>query len=614
MNGSALSTNLLMASDVTDIASNNQRLILTRWIAGLMVLLATGVSTRLLGLALPENALYLIGVFILAYNAALAWFVNQQLSPGDALRTSHTIRQLVVIQIGLDWICMAAFLHFTGGVTSPAIVFFFIHTVMVNILIPGQSPYIYAAVAIGGLLTLALLEAGSILPHYSILPGMPDDIHTNRFYIFAVLGFFGVGLLATVFITASIMARLRERERQIGALLQTAQDVNSTLELKDTLRHLASNAAQALSVRAASIRLLDEDSEHLSMAAAHGLSKDYINKGPVKVSNSMLDQEALRGNTVIICDPLHDERLQYPQEMAEEGIESILVVPIISATHRRPLGVLRAYSEEEEFFNEDDTYFVQAIAQQGAIAIENAMAHAALQNADQEREEFVRTVTHELRAPVTGSQSLLGLLSRGLVGDLTEQQQDIVMRLERRMESLLALVSDLLAFAASQAIDMHQTLEPMPLCETLQHVVDRASAQAAEKSIDLQYDCHPTALYIQSTEEGLSRIFDNLIGNAVKYTPENGKVYIQVLENGPDVVVTVADTGIGIPADEVERLGEEFFRATNAKQSGIVGSGLGLVIVKQLIEHFGGRMRVDSSIGKGTTFTVTLPLELTPPE
>ncbi|NPV65765.1 MAG: GAF domain-containing sensor histidine kinase [Anaerolineae bacterium] len=605
MSTSSSALSLLAASTTRGLAGNNRRLILTRWLAGVVVLLATAFTVHGLRLPLPEAPLYLVGGFILAYNAVLAWLTRRAYTPDD-VAYGQRIQRLVLWQIGLDWLSMWVFMHLTGGIASPGITFFFIHVVMVTVLLPGQSPYIYAGIAVLGVVLIAMLEGAGILPRYSPLPGVACELCANPMYAVAQILFLAVGLFATAYITASIIQRLRLRERQISALLQTAEDVNATLELGDTLERLAINAALALSVSGASIRLLDSSGETLQMAASYGLSRVYLEKGPVALSASQVDREALTGQAVIVHDPQRDPRVQYPAEMAAEGIQSVLAVPILG--RRRPLGVLRVYSREANRFDREDADFITAIAQQGAIAIENALAHDALQRADHERAQFVRTVTHELRAPVTGAQSLVSLLSRNIVGELTPEQRDIVSRLEKRFDLLLALIGDLLAFAASKAVDLKQPLVPVPLTTTLQQVVERLAPQAQHKGLDFSLTLPPEPLTVQATEEGLARIFENLIGNAVKYTPEGGKVLVSAWREGPSVHVSVADTGIGIPAEDIEKLGQEFFRAANAREANITGTGLGMTIVKQLLGTFGGLLSVQSVVGQGSTFTVTLPL------
>jgi signal transduction histidine kinase len=588
-----------------DIASTSSRLILTRWVAGVAVVLATVLCSRVLGLPLPETPLVATGGMILLYNALFVLLSRRAYSPqpDEYLRR---IRRLVILQVGLDWISMAVFLHLTGGVTSPGIPLFLIHMLMVTILLPGPSSYVYVALGIGAVATLAGLEAAGILAHYAVIPALPAGLYRDPIYAAAAVVFFGIAALATVTLAASIVTRLRERERQINALFQTTRAVSSTLSLPEVLQSLASGAAIALSSARASIRLLDETGERLTLVAAYGLSSAYKEKGPVEVSLNPLAREALAGRPVLVGNAGADDRLQYPREVLDEGIQSLVVVPI--AGRNRPLGILRVYSEQANRFSAADAEFVMTIARQGAVAIENAMAHEALQRADQERAQFVRTVTHELRSPVGGAQSLLRVLLKQLTGELNDRQRDVIARVEARLNALMALINDLLALAASKTSGFQEKLEAVELGPALRAAVEVRIAEAAEKRVVLRFEPHSDRLMVQATADGLALVFDNLIGNAVKYTAEDGRVIVRIVRQKDTAVVTIADTGIGIPAGDMPRLWEEFFRAGNARKAGIVGTGLGLSISRRLVESYGGRISVQSVERQGTTFTVTLPL------
>lgn len=586
-----------------DIELASGRLIVTRWVAGAMVLALTLFCVRVLGLPLPERGLLITGAAILAYNALLAWRAPHPRHAGDA---RARLRRFIVLQVALDWISMSVFLHLTGGITSPGIPLFLIHMLMVTILLRGRSPYIYLALGCVALGAIGVSESLGLLPHYRVIPALPPALHTDPTYLVAQVAFFAIAAFATVHLAALLMGRLRERERQVAALLKSSQAVSSTLSLETVLQHLATSAARALSTDRASIRLLDETGERLPMAASWGLSKAYRDKGQVELSRSPLDREAIAGRAVVIEHAQTDARIQYPREVAAEGIGSILVVPIPGRSG--PLGVLRVYASQPGRFRSEDIGFAMAIASQGAVAIENAMAHEALQHSEQARALFVRTVTHELRAPVSGAQSLLRVLLRGLAGELTRQQRDIIGRVGARLDALMELIQDLLALAASRTVELQAQPEPVALQPALRQIVEQFAHEAGEKGLRLRLEAPEQPLSVRATPEGLAQIFGNLVGNAVKYTPAGGSVDVRLKRQDRSAVITIADTGIGIPADELTRLWDEFFRASNARRAEIVGTGLGLTIVKRLVETFSGLIGVQSEEGKGTIFTVSLPL------
>jgi signal transduction histidine kinase len=593
-----------LSENPADLQRTVGRLILTRWVAGLMVIAGTFLASVRFGLDLPATQLYLVGASILAYNGLLSLMWRRDRDGNPAVPVPRSQR-LLILQILLDWLALLVFIHLTGGATSPAIPVLGIHMLMVTILLPSPAQYVYLAMGLAGLALVAVLEYQGALAHYSLLPAIPADIYQDPLYVAAQIGFFAIAASATVVLASDVMARLRRREQQVTALLATAQALSATLSLDEVLNRLARNAALALQAPSASIRLLEEDGESLPMVASFGLSRAYQDKGQVEVSRSLLDREALAGQVVIIHDAATDERIQYPVHVRHEGIRSVIVAPILG--RRGPLGVLRVYSGQSAAFDERAGEFVLAIARQGAAAMENALSFEALQQEDQARAQFVRTITHELRSPVSGAQSLLRALLHQQAGNLTDQQLDILTRVEVRLNILTELVEDLLELAKSKTAGFQAELTSVDLGAALSAIAARFEPEAKAKGIDLSYTGPEGGVLTAATEEGLGLVFGNLISNAIKYTPAGGKVSVELASMPEGTTVQVRDSGIGIPADEQSHLWEEFWRASNARQSQVPGTGLGLSIVKRLVESFGGLISFHSTQDRGTTFTVVLP-------
>ncbi len=588
-----------------DLTGDCRQLILMRWGVGSLLLIATAFAELILEVNLPWRALVATGLAILGVNLYLD-LIARSLPALERQVRLRRARQFVILQILFDWVAMLITLHLTGGITSPVLPFILVHGVVVAILLSSWVPYAYLGLTIAILTALSLLERSGALPHWYIIPALPLYLHRRPLYIAAQLTFIAVTSSVVVYLTAAIMNRLIERERRVTTLLHTANIVSSIFSLDEVLNRLARGAAQALNARAASIRLLDETGDNLTLAAAYGLSQDYVDKGPVDATSSQFSREVLEGHPVIIDEVETDSRLQYQQQIAEEGIRSILAVPIIG--RGKPVGVLRVYSDQPRRFSADDADFIMAIASQGAIALENAIAYETLYQADIDRAQFVRMVTHELRSPVGGAQSLLRTMLRGMAGELTEQQQDLLGRLEVRLDMLLDLINDLLALAESKTVGQRQPLKRIPLQPVLSDVVRSMQVEADSKKVSLTYDAPFEIFAVLATEEGLVRVFRNLIGNAIKYTPSGGSVTVRVVERPSGAVISIADTGIGIPKEETSLLWNDFFRASNARRSKVSGTGLGLSIVRQLVDHFGGAIGVHSIEGEGTTFKVTLQI------
>jgi signal transduction histidine kinase len=453
------------------------------------------------------------------------------------------------------------------------------------------------------------LEFVGWLPHVRVEGFLTGEAYQSSSFVIGVFGIFAVTSVVTVYLTSSIAERLRQREEQLSTLYLGAQMVNSTLNLSEVLNRLVRATAEAMDVSAASIGLLDHTGTRVEVAAAHGLSDVYLHKGPILLKDNPIHAKVLSsGRPAVIQGEADRAKLQYPDAMEAENIRSILYVRL--QARNRTLGVVRAYSRRPNRFAEDDARFLSAMAAQGAIAIDNAMAYQALKKLDVDKSQFVRAVTHELRSPVTGAQSLLRGVIKGYAGGLSDRQRDIMGRLNRRLNKLEALINDLLDLAAGRSGLKVQECKPLPLMGTLERVISHVEMRADEKDQTLLIQRPDGSPIVSATEEGLDRIFTNLVGNAVKYTLEGGTVSVTVWEQDRQVAVEVKDTGIGIPAESLPKLFAEFYRAPNAKAFE-TGTGLGLVIVKELVESFSGRISVDSQEGKGTTFTVHLPLVTT---
>jgi signal transduction histidine kinase len=595
-------------------------LIRIRWIAGGSVLLATWVLGSILGLKAPEIALYAIGVGILFYN--LVFYLLEQRLDANAAGVEGYAR-LAKWQTAMDWIAMTLLVHYSGGIESPAIVFFIFHIIIDAIFFEQRTVFGFVGLAVALLTGIGLLEYYGMIPHKSIIGFLDVPLYRNELYVFATLLFFSSTSVITAYLVSSIHERLGRREEEIvrlskslrvatnrlQALNEGARTIGSTLELRQVLDRLVESTAKVMGVQACSIRLLDKSGGHLEPVAVHGLSQAYLDKGPVVWQTNPLARQVLSGKIVNIPDVSNSDLLQYPAEARQEGIKSMLSAPLIGKTGT--LGIIRAYSVEADHFTKDDEAFLAGMAAQGSVAIENALAYQAVEELDQSKSQFVRMVTHELRSPVSVTSSLLRTMAAGYAGEINEQQQDILNRSIRRIDFLQGLVDDLLDLAAGKTdVTARGRLEPLKLAPAVEKVVRRFEVSAKEKGVTLscQDRCAEEEMVVMATPEGLDRVFNNLVSNAVKYTPAGGSVNVTLSSTEGEAQVVVEDTGIGIPTEAMESLFTEFYRAPNAKDVEREGTGLGLTIVKDTLDRMAGRISVLSNLEKGSKFIVILPM------
>jgi two-component system sensor histidine kinase/response regulator len=245
---------------------------------------------------------------------------------------------------------------------------------------------------------------------------------------------------------------------------------------------------------------------------------------------------------------------------------------------------------------------LQAIEREAA---ELARAKEEMERLDKFKTAFTLTVAHELRAPVTALQSFLLAMLKGYVAP--DQQRDILQRAIERSQELLDLVDDLLNLAAAREELAPPKRKTLSLADSLEEVVPLLRAQAEEKGITFAVEVRHRPL-VEANPDQMKQLWTNLISNAIKYTPSGGRVTVTLDDQGEWAVGTVEDTGIGIAPEDQEKIFEEFYRTPQAKAVEPRGTGLGLPLVKRIVEGHGGTIEVESALGQGSRFIFRLPV------
>ncbi|MBM4017498.1 MAG: hypothetical protein FJ288_04075 [Planctomycetes bacterium] len=231
------------------------------------------------------------------------------------------------------------------------------------------------------------------------------------------------------------------------------------------------------------------------------------------------------------------------------------------------------------------------------------VAHDDLQALELVKSNFMRKTSHELRAPVGALQSLLKAATHQMPAG--EKARDLVVRAARRTENMLDLIDDLLRYSRLRTAAVQQRFEAVELAEVVRGAVDLFRPHADDKQIALSAQAE--SALVRGARDGLADLVDNLVSNAIRYTPAGGSVTVRAWTADGQARLEVADSGIGIPPDELPHVFDEFFRGREAKATVAHGTGLGMSIIRRVVEMHRGRIDVDSTPGKGTRFTVTFP-------
>jgi len=223
------------------------------------------------------------------------------------------------------------------------------------------------------------------------------------------------------------------------------------------------------------------------------------------------------------------------------------------------------------------------------------------------RQEFVANVSHELKTPLAAIKAYAETLRIGAMCD--EQHRDrFVQRIEEQADRLHALILDMLRLARMESGKEAFEITDVDLAAAVDACVSQRAQEASLKHITLQIDRADQNMRVRADEEGLRTILNNLVDNAIKYTPEGGQVTVRWSRNGTMAVLQVADNGIGIAREDQNRIFERFYRVDRARSRELGGTGLGLSIVKHLAQSFGGSVALESRPSEGSTFEVQLPL------
>jgi signal transduction histidine kinase len=237
-----------------------------------------------------------------------------------------------------------------------------------------------------------------------------------------------------------------------------------------------------------------------------------------------------------------------------------------------------------------------------------AAAYQQVSESEQLKSQYMRKVAHEIRGPLGTIQTSLQVVLEGLAGDLSEKTRDLVERAERRARELTTVATDLLTL--SRARESHQPADVSAVrpVELVQEMVEELRPLAEKSELSLSLQTTVELGEVRADPQGLRQLVGNLLSNALRYTPRGGAVTVRVYRVDTSLIIAVQDTGIGIPKGDLERIFEEFYRSMNARKHSSDGTGLGMAIVKAVVDRVGGSIDVESEEAKGTSFTVRLPL------
>ena len=226
---------------------------------------------------------------------------------------------------------------------------------------------------------------------------------------------------------------------------------------------------------------------------------------------------------------------------------------------------------------------------------------------DQMKTDFVNMVAHELRSPLVSIRQLQSVILEGLTGPLNDKQKDYVSRGMNKIDALLELINDLLDIAKIEATKEVQRRVPTDLGQLIQETIDLLEPRAKQQNITIACEYHDLRP-VQADPKNMEEVINNLLSNAINYSPNGGTVTIRAVGLGEFMEIEITDTGVGIPEEELPKIFDKFYRVKHPETRKVIGTGLGLAIVKSVVEAHHGTIEVRSSLGKGSAFRIRLPM------
>lgn len=234
---------------------------------------------------------------------------------------------------------------------------------------------------------------------------------------------------------------------------------------------------------------------------------------------------------------------------------------------------------------------------------------AQLSAIDKVKSNFLSMVSHQLKSPLSSTLLQTSILLDGIVGELNEKQRDLLQKVKAKTKGMTDLVNDILDVCYIEEGGYVTQIEPLNLSEILKRTIEVVQPQAQDKGITLQVTVEDHLPFIHGNKSSMEAMFLNLIMNAIKYTLSGGQVNVGLRKDAQYLEVKVSDTGIGIEDKDILRIFDKFYRERSGRTKHISGTGLGLSIVKGVVDVHRGSIYVESEVGKGTTFTVLLPIK-----
>lgn len=385
------------------------------------------------------------------------------------------------------------------------------------------------------------------------------------------------------------------------------KDVNAQLDLDACLKTSMERISDLLGVERGSLMLLDKESQELSIKASKGLNENIIKSAKTKMGEGVSGWVAKNKEPLLIKDIAIDKRFRKRSKGYHNN--SLLSVPLLA--NNELLGVINVNNKaSKETFEENDLDILKEMASHVSGAIDKSLKYEETKRLSEVKLDFVATVSHELRSPLTSVKEAMNLLLDGLTGEVNPTQEKFLTIAKKNIDRVLRLIEELLDLSKLEAGRLDTKRNFQDICAVIKEAYETMKIDADKRDVMLKLDLSHKKLEMWFDRDQIERVFTNLIGNAIKFTQDNGIVNIELEDLGKFVEVSVVDNGPGIAEKDLNKVFDKFYTVSRAKSAGVKSTGLGLPITKEIVEAHRGRIWVTSRLGRGSKFSFTLPKDI----
>jgi signal transduction histidine kinase len=413
--------------------------------------------------------------------------------------------------------------------------------------------------------------------------------------------------------------QLARSVQELKALGDVGRIVNSTLDLGTVLTSIVAHAAELSGADGGTIYEYDEAGQEFHVRATYRAEdelREALEADPIHLGEGAVGTAATAGPVQVpnVLDEGASVAERIRPILVRLGYRSLLAVPLL--LEQRIMGGLAVWRRPPGSFPLEVVNLLQSLATQSTLAIQNARLFREidekghqLEIASKHKSQFLANMSHELRTPLNGILGLTEMILDNLYGEVPEKIRDALNDIRTSGRHLLGLINDVLDLSRIEAGRVTLSLSEYSMKEVIQAVFTAMQSLAAEKRLELKVTAPSHLPRGKGDERRLTQVLMNLVGNAVKFT-EVGEITVQVTTSDGRFLVSVSDTGPGVPEAEEQKIFEEFQQAETPSTRKKGGTGLGLAIAKRIIELHGGRIWVESTPGQGSTFSFTIPIHV----